>query len=219
MAKKLSFLILMIGQILLAQSAKSIIEKHFENTGGTASWEQLNTIYIKGEVLMNINAPIPLTIEHRRPYFKRVSFLINGKETLSEGYDGKRAYTFSPEKNQNVPLANYTPDAFETDILNYEKKGFKAEFLGKESLNKHETFHIRLVKNTEKIDYWFHTENYNLVQSEDDTEKIIYSNFKKFGGLKFATHMHYEPKGGQDYIIIFNDIKPNAPIDEKRFKF
>ncbi|QAR30977.1 hypothetical protein EQP59_06310 [Ornithobacterium rhinotracheale] len=219
MAKRLSFLWLILGPLLFAQSAQSIIEKHFENTGGTARWDRLNTIYIKGEVIMDVNNPVTLSIEHRRPYFKRVSFIIDGKETLSEGYDGKNAYTFNPEKNQNVPLANYTPDAFETDILHYEKKGFKADLLGKEKINNQEVFHIRLVKNTVKIDYWFDAKNYNLVQSEDDKEKIIYSDFKVFDGLKFATHMHYEPKGGHDYIIIFNQIKPNAPINEKRFKF
>ncbi|MGV4435600.1 hypothetical protein ACQ1PH_10895, partial [Ornithobacterium rhinotracheale] len=80
-------------------------------------WDRLNTIYIIGVVIMVVNNPVTLSIEHRLPFFNRFSFFFDVKETLSVGYDGNTAYPISPEKNHIVPLSNYTPVAFETVFL------------------------------------------------------------------------------------------------------
>lgn len=219
MIKKTILLILFSIINLQAQTAEEIIDKHFEQTGGYKNWNNLNSIYIEGEVYFDLQNSVSLKIEHRRPYYKNVSFIVNGKEKLSEGYDGKNAYTFNEASGENKKLPNYKPDAFETDILNYNKKGFKAEYIGKENLGGTQTYHIKLIKNTEQEDYWFNVKNYYLIQTKNDLETVKYSDFKTFNGLVFATKMESQPRGGKDYTIIFNKIEPNKAIDSKRFKF
>ena len=219
MIKKTILFIFLSIVSLQAQTAKEIIDKHFEQTGGYKNWNSLNSVYIEGEVYFDLNNSVKLKIEHRRPYYKNVSFIENGKEKLSEGYDGKNAYTFDEISGENKKLPNYKPDAFETDILNYNKKGFKAEYIGKEKIDDLETYHIVLIKNTEKEDYWFNTKNYYLIQTKNNLESVKYSDFKTFKGLIFATKMENQPMGGADYTIIFNKIEPNKAINPKRFEF
>lgn len=201
------------------QTADDILQQHFDNNGGYKQWNQLSSVYIEGEVIMNVEEPVALKIEHRRPYFKRVSFIIDGKEKLSEGYDGKKGYTYNETTGEFIQIPNYTPDAFETDILNYKKKGFKAELLGKDTIDNEETYKIRLTKNTQIVDYWFRAKDAQLLQTQDDLETVSYGDFKKFKGLTFACEMVYTPKEGREYMIVFNKIEPNKAIDDKRFIF
>ncbi|MBV7439835.1 hypothetical protein KRX57_00200 [Weeksellaceae bacterium TAE3-ERU29] len=219
MIKKTILFIFLSIISLQAQTAEEIINKHFEQTGGYKNWNNLNSIYIEGEVYFDLGSSVKLKIEHRRPYYKNVSFIENGKEKLSEGYDGESAYTFNEVNGKNKKLPNYKPDAFETDILNYDKKGFKVEYIGKENLDGTQTYHIKLIKNTEQEDYWFNVKNYYLIQNKNNLETVKYSDFKIFKGLVFATKMENQPTGGKDYTIIFNKIEPNKAINPRRFEF
>ena len=202
-----------------AQNASEIISKHFENTGGLAAWNNLNSIVIEGEVTVDVSEIVPIKIEHKRPYYKRVSYLVNGKEQLSEGYDGEKAYTYNDLNGKYRTLSGYQPDPFETDILNYQKKGFVAELQGKISLNGVEVYKVKLTKNTLVNYYYFDTKSYQLLREENEMESIGYSNFKKVKGLTFAHKMIAQPVGGKEYVIIFNTIVPNAAIADKRFDF
>lgn len=217
--KKITYLFILFAGILSAQTADEIINWHFEATGGYDAWNNLNSILIEGEVSIDVSETVPIKIEHKRPYFKRVSYLVNGNEQLSEGYDGKNAFTFNELDGKFRALKEYTPDAFETDILNYEKKGFKAEFLGKETVNGKDAFKIKLTKNTTEDLYWFDAENYQLLKEKNAIETVFYHNFKTVKGLSFAFRMEATPHGGKEYVIIFDKIVPNAAIKDDRFVF
>lgn len=210
------FLFSMIGN---AQSAKEIVAKHFELTGGINQWNSLNSIKINGLVAVGVSDVVPIVIEHKRPYFKRVSYIINGTEMLNEGYDGHQAYTYDESNGKFKKLAAYKPDAFETDLLNYDKKGFKLEYLGKETVNGSDTYHLKLTKNNIEDYYWVDTKSYQIIKEQNNIETIYYSDFQKFGDLSFATRLEIQPQGGKEYVVIFNDIIPNASILDARFKF
>lgn len=217
----MKYFILIIGffSILNAQTADEIIDKHFENSGGEKAWNKLINLVITGEVAIDISETVPIKIEHRRPYYKRVSFLIDGKEQLSEGYDGKNAFTYNPTTDKNMAIPNYKPDAFETDFFKYKSKGFTAEYLGEETIEQENAYKIKLTKNKTEVYYWFSTTDYRLIQEKTDLETISYSNHEEFDGLRFAMRMEYLPLQGKPYVIIFHDIKTNVAIPDSRFKF
>ena len=217
---KVFFLSLIFSfSILNAQTAEDIINQHFAATGGLENWNNLNSILIEGEVSVDISDVVPIKIEHKRPYFKRVSYVVEGKEQLSEGFDGKKAFTYNSMNQGFMALKDYQPDAFETDILNYKKKGFKAELVGKESINGKNAFKIKLIKNTITDYYWFDAESFQLLKEQNQFETINYSDFRQAKGLTFAYRMEATPVGGKEYVVIFNKVVPNANFGENRFKF
>lgn len=212
------FLLIGIG-FLNAQSAEEIIDKHLEVTGGIEAWNNLNSIIIDGQVSIDVSDVVHIKIEHARPYFKRVSYIVDGKEMLSEGFDGKQAYTYNELNGNYKKLANYQKDAFETDILNYKKKGFKVSLIGKEKLNSKDVFKVKLTKNTVENYYWFDAKNFQLLKEQNELETVNYSDFKKVGKLSFAHRMEATPVGGKEYVVIFEKIIPNAAIPAERFIF
>lgn len=216
---KYIYIILLLSTTLFAQTADEVIDKHVEATGGYHAWNSLNSIVIEGEVSIDVSQTVNIKVEHRRPYLKRVSFIANGTEQLSEGYDGTNAYTHNELDGKYRQLKEYKPDAFETDFFNYSKKGFKAEFVGKEQVREQEAFKVQLTKNNQVNYYWFSTKTYQLIKEQTETEIAYYSDFRQVDGLTFAFRTEATPTGGKEYVVVFDEVIPNAHIPDKRFDF
>lgn len=222
MKKKILVTILLISSfypLCFAQSAQEIIHKHLENSGGIASWKNLNSIILQGEVTLGVGQTFPIIVYHRRPYLKKVVFLQNGQELLSEGYDGNNAWTYNEISGKNEKLKDYQPDSFESDLVDYKKKGFVATFSGKEEFEGKECYKITLQKFTNRDSYCFLTQDYSLVWEENKEERIAYYDYMNFEGLTFATKMISHPKGGGEYVIRFKKIQINPAIEDKTFIF
>lgn len=202
-----------------AQTADEIIVQHLENSGGIKNWKNLNSIIIKGDALLSLEQSFPIVIYHERPYRKKVVFIIDGKELLNEGYDGKNGWTYNDISGKNEVVSSYQPDSFESDLLDYKKKGFSANYLETVTSNGEECYKVELTKNVNKTTYCFSTRDYSLLWEENKEEKMIYENYKKFSGFEFATKITGQPKGGGEYVIVFSSIQINPAIDSKIFKF
>jgi|SRR5690606_5427915 len=211
------FLIIPIG--LFGQSAEQIINQHLKTSGGVENWKKLNSIILKGDVILGLDQSYPMTVYHRRPYEKKVVFTVKGKELLNEGYDGKNGWTYNDLSGKNEILKNYQPDAFDSDIMEYDKKGFTVAFTGKSISEGKECYKVELTKNINKITYCFSTQDYKLLWEENQDEKLFYYDYKKFEGLEFATRIVGQPKEGGEYVLKFSSIRINPMIDDKVFKF
>ena len=54
--KKLFFVLTIVfTQLFLAQSAKDIIDRNIETTGGLINWKTLNSVILSGRVTLGIN--------------------------------------------------------------------------------------------------------------------------------------------------------------------
>ena len=219
-AKFLTVIALLTSALSYSQSADQIISNNLEKSGGEKAWNNLNSIILKGEAHLSVDNAYPLLIQHQRPYNKRVSFIIEGKEILNEGYDGKNGWTYSEIQKKNVIVPDYSPDAFDSDLLKYKQKGFKVTKVGKIAYEKGKECHkIELLKNKNQSFYCFDDKTYQLVFEENKEETLYYYDYKSFDGLSFATKIIGKPKEGGEYIIRFNTIKINPYIDKKVFKF
>ncbi|SMC53124.1 LolA family protein [Moheibacter sediminis] len=218
--KKIFFLFsLCISISISAQTAESIINQHLESSGGISKWKGLNSIILKGSVTLGIEESFSMVIYHRRPYEKKVAFIIEGKEVLNEGYDGKNGWTFSEISKKNEKVPGYQPDSFDSDMMEYSKKGFEAQYIGKAKEEGKECYKVVLTKHTNKITYCFSTKDYSLLSEETNEEKTLYFDYKSFDGLQFATKQIGRPKDGGEYVIKFNQIQINPAISDKVFKF
>ncbi|MBQ0147538.1 MAG: hypothetical protein KBS93_03675 [Flavobacteriaceae bacterium] len=219
-AKLASTIALFFSIFSYAQTAEEIILNNLNISGGEKAWNSLNSIILKGEAHLNLDYSYPIVIKHQRPYHKKVSFVIDGKEVLNEGYDGKNGWTYSEIQKKNVIIPNYTPDAFDSDLLKYKQKGFNVKLVGKETYDKNKKcYKIELTKNINKSSYSFDEKTYQLVFEQNKDEVLYYSDYKNFNGLSFATKIIGKPNEGGEYIIKFNSIQINPQIEKKVFKF
>lgn len=217
---KLGLILFLLGfGFGFGQTAEQIIHQHLENSGGLKKWKSLNSIILRGDALLSVEQSFPMVIYHKRPYQKKVAFLVKGKEMLNEGFDGKNGWTYNEISGKNEIMKNYQADSFESDILDYQNKGFTALYLGKDQSKSTPCYKVELTKNVNKTTYCFSTQDYSLLWEENQEEKMFYYDYKKFNGLEFATKIVGQPKEGGEYVIKFNSIQINPSIDDKHFKF
>ena len=76
--KKLFFVLTIVfTQLFLAQSAKDIIDRNIETTGGLINWKTLNSVILSGRVTLGINDEYPMTIYQQRPNLTKTTIIIN----------------------------------------------------------------------------------------------------------------------------------------------
>lgn len=219
-AKLSIFITTILSICAFSQTAEQIIKNNLERSGGENAWNNLNSIILKGEANITVDYSYPIIIQHQRPYNKKVSFIMDGKEVLNEGYDGKNGWTYSEIQKKNIVVPNYTPDAFDSDLLKYKQKGFKVNLIGKETYEKgKQCYRVELLKNKNQSFYCFDDKTYAVVFEENKDETLFYYDYKSFNGLTFATKIVGRPKEGGEYVIKFNSIQTNPYIDKKIFKF
>lgn len=216
------FLILniILGQFLFSQTAKEIIDKNIQQTGGLIQWKSLNTILLEGKVVLGIKEEYPVKIYQSRPNLTKTVVAVGKREEVVEGYDGKKGYAMNYATNKLQEYPNYKPESFDTDFIDYEQKGFTAEVLGEEKIGDRDTFKVELTKNVNKTIYYFDKETFFLLKEEKRDETILYSDYKKVGRLMMAHRLEgSSPKKDGDYVMIINKIELNKAFDDKTFKF
>ena len=127
MKKILSALLFCIFSLLPAQTAKEIIDKNIELSGGLTNWKLLNSIVIHGRLTLGINDEYPLKIYQQRPNLTKTAIILNKKETAIEGFDGKKGYAMNYAANKLQEYPNYIAESFDTDFIDWENKGFDAK--------------------------------------------------------------------------------------------
>lgn len=211
---------LLITTIFSAQTAKEIIDKNIEFSGGLVNWKLLNTVLLQGKVTLGINDEYPVKIYQSRPNLTKTTIFINKKETAIEGYDGKKGYAMNYAVNKIQEYPNYPAENFDNDFIDWESKGFDAKYLGKEKIGNTECYKIELTKNVNKTLYYFDTKSYMLLKEIKKDETLIYSDFKKVGTLVFPYKIESSSqKKDSDYVILINKIETNKVFPANTFKF
>ncbi|MCG2792545.1 MAG: histidine kinase [Weeksellaceae bacterium] len=204
----------------IAQTAKEIIDKNIENSGGLTNWKLLNTVQIQGRVTLGINDEYPIKIYQQRPNLSKTAMVVAGKETPIEGYDGKNGYGMNYAQNKLQKYNDYVPENFDNDFIDWENKGFEAKFLGKEKIGEQLFFKVELTKNVNKTTYFFDTKNFMLFREIKKDEIVTYSDYRKVGNLLMAYKIESSsPKKDSDYVMIINKIEINKELPKGTFKF
>ncbi|MDY3316095.1 outer membrane lipoprotein-sorting protein [Riemerella anatipestifer] len=220
MIKKIALVVLLaLAQIFYTQTAKEIIDKNIELTGGLTKWKLLNSIMLQGKVVLGIQEEYPIKIYQQRPNLTKTSIIINNKESVIEAYDGKKGYAMNYANNKLQEFENYQPQSFDTDFIDFEAKGFTAVILGKDKVGERLCYKVELTKNVNKTLYYFDTENYMLLKEVKKGETLLYSDFKKVNGLTMPFRIEAStPKKEGDYVMLFNKIEVNKAFPDNTFK-
>ena len=211
---------IVICQISFAQTAKEIITKNIEVTGGLTNWKLLNSIAITGKVSLGVNDEYPMKIYQQRPNLTKTIIMVKNKENVIEGYDGKKGYAMNYATNKIQEYPNYVAESFDTDFIDYEQKGFKAQVLGKEKIGDKECYKVELLKNVNKTIYYFDTQTYLLIKENKKDESVIYSDYRKVGNLLMPHRIEATtPKKDGDYVMMISKIETNRVFPNNTFKF
>ncbi len=220
MRKILLVFIMLMSGIVSAQTAKEIIEKNIELSGGLTNWKLLNSIIIQGRLTLGINDHYPIKIFQERPNLTKTVITINKKETAIEGYDGKKGYAMNYATNKLQEYPNYIAESFDTDFIDWESKGFEANYLGKEKVGETYCHKVELIKNVNKTLYYFDSKSYMLVKEVKTDETLVYSDYKKVGSLLMPFRIESStPKKDSDYVMLINKIETNKVLPPNTFKF
>ena len=220
MKKILLVIIMLMSGIVSAQTAKEIIEKNIELSGGLTNWKLLNSITLQGRLTLGINDNYPIKIFQERPNLTKTVITINKKETAIEGYDGKKGYAMNYATNKLQEYPNYVAESFDTDFIDWESKGFEANYLGKEKVGETVCHKVELIKNVNKTLYYFDVKTYMLLKEVKSDEALLYSDYRKIGSLMMPFRIESSsPKKDSDYVILLNKIEANKVLPANTFKF
>ncbi|MBF8456420.1 histidine kinase [Kaistella sp. G5-32] len=212
--------IMVMSCIVSAQTAKEIIDKNIELSGGLTNWKLLNSVTLQGKVTLGINDEYPIKIYQQRPNLTKTVITINKKETPIEGYDGKKGYAMNYATNKIQEYPNYVPESFDNDFIDWENKGFDAQYLGKEKIGEVYCHKVELTKNVNKTIYYFDTKSYMLVKEIKSEETLIYGDYRKVGSLVMPFRLESSSqKRESDYLMIINKIETNKVFPANIFKF
>ncbi|MDQ0594126.1 hypothetical protein QFZ37_002495 [Chryseobacterium ginsenosidimutans] len=220
MKKLLLVFVLIFSQLSFAQTAKEIIDKNIELSGGLTNWKLLNSVLLQGRVILGIKDEYPIKIYQQRPNLTKTVITINGKDTAIEGYDGSKGYAMNYATNKVQEYAEYVPESFDNDFIDWENKGFEAKYLGKEKIGDIYCHKVELTKNVNKNIYYFDTKSYMLLKEIKKDEALIYSDYKKVGNfsMPFRIESSSAKKDG-DYVMLINRIDINKVFPANTFKF
>ncbi len=220
MRKIIVVLMVMACGMVSAQTAKEIIDKNIELTGGLTNWKLLNTVMLQGRVTLGINDEYPIKIYQQRPNLTKTSIIVGKKETAIEGYDGKKGYAMNYANNKLQEYPNYMAESFDNDFIDWESKGFEAKYLGKEKVGNIYCHKVELTKNVNTSLYYFDTKNYQLLKEVKKDESLVYSDYKKIGSLMMPFRIESSSaKKDSDYVILINKIETNKVFPDNTFKF
>ncbi|MDR2122978.1 MAG: outer membrane lipoprotein-sorting protein [Flavobacteriaceae bacterium] len=203
-----------------AQTAEQIINKHLEITGGVTKWKGFNSTVISGEMILGLNESYPVVIYQQRPNWSKTVMQIQSKNMILTGYNGKKAVQFNFRTNKLEENADYIPETFDSDLIDYSGKGFQAVFIGTEKIENSDCYKIKLIKNTNTNTYYFDTKSYQLIREVNSLETKTYSDFRKSSGLTFPYRIEVKSSDGEsDFALVFKTIEVNKVISAKEFVF
>ena len=220
MKKLFLALAIIFSLVLNAQTAKEIIDKNIELSGGLTNWKLLNSVVLYGKVTLGINDEYPIKIFQARPNLTKTVIVINKKETAIEGFDGKKGYAMNYATNKVQEYPNYVAESFDNDFIDWESNGFETKYLGKEKIDEIYCHKVELTKNVNKTLYYFDTKDYMLLREIKKEETLNYSDYKQVGSLLMPFRIESSsPKKDSDYVMMINKIETNKVFPANTFKF
>lgn len=220
MKKLLLIFVLIFSQNIFAQTAKEIIDKNIELSGGLMQWKLLNSVLLQGKVILGIKDEYSIKIYQQRPNLTKTVITIGGKETAIEGYDGTKGYAMNYAANKLQEYKEYVAESFDNDFIDWENKGFNAQYLGKEKIGNIYCHKVELTKNVNKNIYYFDTKTFMILKEIKKDDTLLYSDYKRVGNLMmpFRIESSSSKKDG-DYVMILNKVEINKVFPANIFKF
>lgn len=211
-------------------TAEQILDKYVEVSGGKAAMEKINSIASKASVDVTF-AGVGATAEFlsKAPDKSYFIFNVEGYGQVKQGFDGKVAWSDSPEGGLRELTGPQAESAKRGAVFNAPLKWrelyAKAELKGKDKVGQREAWTVVLTpqKGAPTTQY-FDVETGMLLKEAtpatgdqgDYTAVTEFSDYRDVEGVKQPfTIKQTIPMG--DLIIKITELKVNVPIDDAKF--
>lgn len=221
-----------------AQTADEVINKYITTIGGAEKLKALKGV--KMEMSTNQGGmEIPVEVVQMPGGSTYVKINLQGKEITQMAFDGKtmwntsfmtmKAEKSSAEESENMQLNNAD---FPDELLDYKTKGYKAEYVGKETKEGAECYKVKFtkkpstiagIKTDEVTFYYFETENNLVIATESEIKEgpmkgqkmtSTMSDYQEVDGIffPFSRNMMGQP-------LKVKKVTLNPIVDAKAFAF
>jgi hypothetical protein len=226
-----------------AQSADEILDTYFENTGGKDAWRAVEGMRMTAKINQG-GMEIPLEIVRLKDGRQMTVITFQGQELKQGVYDGEVLWSTNMMTQKAEKSDAETTEIFKKEIndfpdafLDYQKKGYEVEFMGKEDLNGTETFKLKLTKEPLTIDgeevedvsyYFFETDNYVPIAVQQEIKQgeakgviaeTTFSDYQEVDGLYMPFTMTQGIKGQGGQPITMDTIELNPTVDDSEFVY
>ena len=217
------------------QSVDDIIQKYTAAMGGLDAFNKVETAKIEGTLISQGNEfPIIINIVNGKSMRSDVN--VNGQMVIN-AYDKGKGWKVNPFENIPAATEITAPDdlallkiqaSLANNLMDYKKRGHKAELLGQETIDGivHNKIGLTSKDDGKTTIFYISTADNKLVRT-DSKQKIqgneyeaqtYYSDFKSFGGLMFSTHFTRKIEGRVFQEVKYHNVELNVKVDEKLFK-
>jgi len=224
----------MSAGLVSAMTLEEVIAKNLDARGGKDKLVAMKSAVITGKVHMPNGMEAPLTWKWMQPDKLRTEVTIQGM-TIVQAYDGKTAWMIMPFSGKTDAEEMPADQAkrmeeqadFDGPFIDGQKKGYKLELVGKETVEGTEAYKIKVTNKFDEVTYQYLDAEYFLTFKEEgkrtvrgqeiDFESSI-GDYKKVDGLVFPFSFESKVKGSQQgQSVTFDSIKLNVELDDSVF--
>ena len=216
-----------------ARKAGEIIKKHVTAIGGVEKIRAIRTLRANGRLAQG-GLELPFTLWMKRPNLCRMDIDLQGK-MIVQAHDGKRTWWVNPllgiVEPRKMPddlaqsVLRWTD--FEGPLVEYDKKGHRAEYEGEEETEKGTVHKIKLTLSGGEV--WhvyidaktFLEVKRSFHQSIGGEAKETTTRFREYTvveGVSIYRVIEGEGFDGSPYTMTFSSFEANNGIDDARFE-
>lgn len=227
-------LIIVFGATAYAQTADEILAKAVAAQGGADKFNALNSIKSVGKVVIPAQGlELPFVQYQNRPSKMRMEMDLMGQQMI-QATNGTTAWMINPMTGSTAATA--MPDLqaqitnrqadFDGIYFNLEKRGIKAEFVGKETINDEELYNVKISYNDGfSVNAYFDPASslMRMMMFSVDSEygeiqvQSYYSDYREVNGI-IQPFIVEQNVGPQSFRIEIESYEYNVTIDESLFE-
>jgi len=208
-----------------------ILAKNAEAKGGIDKLRALNSIRFTGKMTLGGGMEAPIVMSKKRPEMMRMDFTVQGM-TGSQAYDGTGGWMLMPfmGKKDAEPMSGdmlkEVKDMadFDGPFIDYAKKGYKVELLGKGEVEGTAAYKIKMSRDGQDTVVYIDADSFldikaeakRKMQGQEVEGETTYGNYQEFGGLLFPMSIEMKAKGmpaGQTITIEKVELNPTLADD------
>jgi len=213
-----------------AQTVDEIVDKHIAALGGADKLKSVNTIVAERSLsVQGMDIPTVSTLVVNKAVRSESTVMGN---SMVQAYDGTSAWMIRPTmmggtgEPENMPADQLKQLKSQLDpfgpLFNYKEKGNKVELVGKEKVDKKDTYHLKVTTADGDVsDQYIDATTYLLTKTKASANgqdiEISFSDYKDVDGIKFAYAMDLTNQMG-NLAFLTSKIKINSTVDDKVFK-
>jgi outer membrane lipoprotein-sorting protein len=216
-----------------ARKAGEIIAKHVAAVGGVEKIRAIRTLRAEGK-LSQSGVELPFTLWMKRPNLCRLDVDLQGA-SMVQAHDGEKTWWVNPllgiaeprEMPEDLAKAVLRWADFEGPLVEYEKKGYKAEYAGEEETEKGKLHKIKLTLSGGEVWHVYLDAKTFLeakrtfplsIGGEPMETTTRFGGYAAVNGVQIYRVIEGEGFDGSPFMMRFESVVANPEIDDARFK-